>query len=516
MTHGRLPRPRCGTNPGPAIGPQPTPELLSPLGDVFPRQKTEPNIRDFPGRSTPSETNPIQPLDPLRPDHSPSKIVIGLRRYSSFSTGVSNGRSLMMTAPDGRPPRIPYASPRADHSMRASRAPRRWYRGGLHGLMAAVLVVGGVSGWMAHVIRTQRAAVAVVKEAGGWLIYDWQTQDLGTKPGPNGPVRIRPTGPDAPAILRRWLGDELFQTVERVGFDHPVTPETMAELSRLAHLDMLVLLQNEPIATDLTPLRDQRRLTVLQIRAAAATDASLGQIAQLDSLKTLAMQWSRPHRASPMTDAGLVTLGRLPNLESLTIDDCPLLTDAGVARLVEGLPKLRRLTLNGGLTSVTRLLPSLARHHPGLTSLTLNGAAVHPKDYPELVRLRNLEALELQGVSVGDAGLAQLRPLRGLKTLMTNDAGITDAGLVHLASSSRLESLFLIRSPITDAGVMALARLPKLQFLDISRTLVTPAGVAALRRAASPSLRIIHAPRLVGRPALPASTASPANRSTPR
>ena len=47
-----------------------------------------------------------------------------------------------------------------------------------------------------------------------------------------------------------------------------------------------------------------------------------------------------------ITDAGLVALTGLKELEELRLDGCPVITDAGLSRL-HGLKKLRLLRLNG-------------------------------------------------------------------------------------------------------------------------------------------------------------------------
>ena len=63
--------------------------------------------------------------------------------------------------------------------------------------------------WLGVVInraREQREAVKAIEALGGEVAYDW-AWDVKT-----------PKGPTGPAWLRRLIGDDFFQTVERVSF----------------------------------------------------------------------------------------------------------------------------------------------------------------------------------------------------------------------------------------------------------------------------------------------------------
>lgn len=405
---------------------------------------------------------------------------------------------------------------------------RRRFQWGLRGLMLAVLVVGGLSGWMAHVIRTQREAIAAVKAAGGHPRFDWSREQVETT-RPDGTKRLLPRRePNASPWLRRWLGDELFQVVVSVSFDRPVTPEAFAALDRFAALNRLSFSQTEPISVDLSRLRNLPQLEGLDLAASSISDATLRQVARLDALRYLSISRSASG-ISPATDAGFATLKRLPNLESLTINDCPFLGDAGAARMVEGLPRLRRLWVMTPLPTASALLPALAEHHPDLRELVLHRSGVRDEDLrwleglhrleklyliqgkvteaglvylrsltnlrdlrltenqvtdaglPHLAPLTRLEILALGGTSVTDAGLTSLTPLVNLKSLSLDRTRVTDAGLLELACLPRLEQVRLAGLPITDAGVLALARLPRFRDLDVSQTRVTPAGLAALK-----------------------------------
>jgi hypothetical protein len=99
-----------------------------------------------------------------------------------------------------------------------SRASR--FRLSLRALMLIVLVTGGTIGWKANRARTQRQAVAAIKETKGFVFYDFQY--TGNEP----PGKLNPRNePGAPKWLRRVFGDEYFQEVTMVGIPSAERPE---------------------------------------------------------------------------------------------------------------------------------------------------------------------------------------------------------------------------------------------------------------------------------------------------
>jgi hypothetical protein len=51
---------------------------------------------------------------------------------------------------------------------------RRRLRLSVRALMAMVVVIAAGLGWYLHTVRTQQKAVAVIKQAGGSVTYDWE------------------------------------------------------------------------------------------------------------------------------------------------------------------------------------------------------------------------------------------------------------------------------------------------------------------------------------------------------
>ena len=428
---------------------------------------------------------------------------------------------------------------------------RRWLRVSLRGLMILVLLLGGVAGWVANTIRTRREAIAVVKAAGGGVTFDYMRQEVGTNPQGRPIYRKEP---DAPAILRRWLGDELFQRVQAVSFFKPMTPESLAAVARFDRLENLYL-STRGIGDGLRSLRGSRHLKLIALAGPGVTDTQLADLAQISSLRELSVGHTQrstlpglPANQSPATDAGFAALANLPHLESLSISNCPELTDSGLANLITRLPPLRLLAVTG-LPALTATLPALAMHHPNLELLGLDHTGVTDDDLKAVEELRKLNSIHMQGTRITDAGLVHLRRLANLTSLMINNTRVTTAGLKHLNQLTKLRQLGVsgsevgdaglilltglpitelsfVKTQITDAGMPTLAKmtalrrlsisynpritdegliplraLPNLQELDVSATKVTPAGIAALCQAL-PTLK-----RVTNQPARPVSPA---------
>lgn len=71
-------------------------------------------------------------------------------------------------------------------------------------------------------------------------------------------------------------------------------------------------------------------------------------------------------RCTRVSDRGLGSLARLPVLRALSLKQCIPVTNAGVAMLVTGLPRLERLNVEGCVHVTRRVLDAMTRHRPGL------------------------------------------------------------------------------------------------------------------------------------------------------
>lgn len=351
------------------------------------------------------------------------------------------------------------------------------FRLSLRALMVAVVAAALLAGWAANTIHAQRRAIAAVRAAGGTILFDYQREVVGL-------VRGRPafrTEPSAPTWLRRWLGDELFQRVEGVSFDRLTAP-TAADLAVVATFDRLqtfTLFDSTQVGDGFRHLRSLNRLRDVLVFGPRVNDAVLSDLAGKPSLRSLNIY------QATATDAGVARLATLPDLERLQVQECLYVTDAGMATLLTGLPKLRDFNMGYGPRSASATLAALARYHPDLERLNFSSVDLNDADLAALEGLNALNNISLQNTPVGVAGLVHLRPLKRLTTVMISGPNIVDDCLRELGGVTSLASLSIGSPRLTDAGLGHLARLPNLKKLRILSPAagLTPEGIHALRRA---------------------------------
>ena len=368
---------------------------------------------------------------------------------------------------------------------------RRWLRVSLRGLMVLVVVVSVPAAWVANTIQTQRRAIAAVQAAGGTIGYHHRHQ-LSQEPS-------------APAWLRRWLGDELFQNVNSVYFfnnpDHPFSADALAVIAKFDRLENLGIFDLPGTGDGFHHLGGLEHLKYLDLSGSGITNATLAEIARIRSIEILEM------KKSEATDEGFASLAALASLKDLSITRCPNLTDSGAARMVEGMPRLRSLILTDGPKSLAATLATLARVHPDLVHLDISGTGATDDDLKAVAKLAKLEILFMDNTRITDEGLKHLSGLDSLRRLHLNSTKVTDAGLIHLeklplvgldlggslvtdagmptvARIITLRALGLARLPrLTDAGLVPLAPLRGVDYLDVSENQVTAEGAAVLQQA---------------------------------
>ncbi len=187
--------------------------------------------------------------------------------------------------------RIGYHSSMDD--SRPSKSRRPWLRFSLRALLVLVLLLSVPLGWFSWKMdraREQREVVEGISELGGYIIYDYEFDETGEL--------IWEAEPTTPAWLRKWLGDDFFCDVTRVGCSS-------------THF----------------------------------TDAELEHLKGLTNLKSLHL------KSMQVTDAGLEHLKGLTNLKELWLLNTQA-TEDGVKKLQEALPDCEiihaRVGVNGG------------------------------------------------------------------------------------------------------------------------------------------------------------------------
>ena len=159
----------------------------------------------------------------------------------------------------------------------------------------------------------------------------------------------------------------------------------------------------------------------------------------------------------------------------------PRLTDEH-ARLLANFPALIRLQLNeqGTLTDPTLLVIGKLTQ---LEELTLHGCrGFSANGFAPLGQLTHLRTLNLQSTAAGDEAANAIADIPRLQSLRLGSEGLTDRGIARLADLFSLENLYIETCAITDVGLESLGRINRLKQLDLGAPTITGSGLGALTR----------------------------------
>ena len=166
--------------------------------------------------------------------------------------------------------------------------------------------------------------------------------------------------------------------------------------------------------------------------------------------------------STSIADKDLAFVGNLTGLRRLEFEDTDI-TDAGLVHLSK-LANLEYLSLSCTLIKGNTLDHLNAAH---LKNLHLENVALEPKAFRSISKFKELRWLSL------------------------TRAHLSDTALVELATLPKLEGLIIPENPnVTDAGVRKLAAMKQLRRVDLANTSVTLAGVLALKEISLKWLRL--------------------------
>ena len=122
---------------------------------------------------------------------------------------------------------------------------RRWYQFSLRTLLVVVAAIAAALGYFSERVRTQRAAVAAIREAGGSVTYDWEYRDPQSA---EEWLDSLDREPPIPKWVTEYLGDDVFYSLAAVSFPggwrytaHECTDDTLKHLHGLPHLKRVTL-----------------------------------------------------------------------------------------------------------------------------------------------------------------------------------------------------------------------------------------------------------------------------------
>lgn len=246
-----------------------------------------------------------------------------------------------------------------------------------------------------------------------------------------------------------------------------LTPAGIAQLAKLPRLTKLsvngragaTLLGDDVIRA----VAGRPTLLDLALVESGVTDDGVRHLERLPQLRSLSLR-----QEGRLTDAALLSIGKLHELESLSLDSYVGVEGLGWMRFsADAMRELRGLTKLRSLHVVGQALPPDALDFPHLTSLGLGHESIDDAVAVQIGKLRSLRSLELTYGSVGDDGLLAIAQLPELRRLDLSSLKVTDAGIGHLAGVAKLEHLSLRVEGLTDRALELVSGLPMLTRLDL-------------------------------------------------
>lgn len=269
--------------------------------------------------------------------------------------------------------------------MSESNPNRRWFRFSLRTLFVLVTVLCVWLGFKVNSAHRQKEAVAMLRNAGAEIAYDYQMVPV---PPPAPPmVLMHPGGkmfdpnqlPPSPPWLRKFLGDEYFHAV---------------------------------VGVKLSPAQPGIKKSDLD---------ALGKLPEV-------CRFSLTGTGPSIGDKDLTVLGQLPKLEELHLDNAHI--DGSCLALLPAPGRLTALSLAGTDTDDATL--EQVERMPMLNYLYLSRTRITDAGLARLHNLQSLEILELDGTNITDAGLEHLPDSKKLYLLNLDNTQVSEAGLNKL------------------------------------------------------------------------------------
>lgn len=188
------------------------------------------------------------------------------------------------------------------------------------------------------------------------------------------------------------------------------------------------------------------------------------------------------------TDATLTSLcdfGPSSSLETLSLAGSRI-TDAGVAQLCKGLPRLRNLSLSGCVGVSDASASQILSHMTGLQAIDVSGTKMTNEGISHIAQLGELHTLRCGGCKgVTDESLVSLSSRDTMVSIDLSDTGVTDKGVSRfILSLPSLTCISCAGCNISDPSLQAMAQLPGLQCLNISNCeSITDQGLSQLQHA---------------------------------
>ncbi len=283
---------------------------------------------------------------------------------------------------------------------------------------------------------------------------------------------------------------------ENEEYDHQIFDQDLIKIAGLTELEELTLRGPQITGKGLAYLSGMKHLKSLSLYCCDIDDADVAVLENIDSLKELEccqVDYSDPFSAEPelagISDLGLKAIGKMKNLESLSLIGNFQITDDGLAYL-SSLTHLKTLYLD-----CTGITDEGLRHLSGLSELedlSCRGSEVTFEGLVHLIGLKKLTDLsDMLTTPCSDKQLDICAKSWAIRNVMLNDNEFTDSGLNKLGEAYNLLSINLCKCPtITGAGFKSWSKQsPLTQVVFDECCNLTESGVAALKDI--PRLKIV-------------------------
>ncbi len=291
------------------------------------------------------------------------------------------------------------------------------------------------------------------------------------------------TSPDKPNLF-------LYVEDSRNPYDFlDITVDDCRQIAKFKSIRGLIISRSPESLNDecIQAIASLPNLEVLDINGDKLTDAALQAIAASTSIERLRIY------GKALGDEGIRALGKMPKLksllianapisgvgftsfagnqllESLTLEDCGKLTDAGAAALVElgGLKELflekspGKMTKAGLVSLTSKRVPAHFSFAKSLLSdralqqLVAHGWLYRPAEeqvanFKIPTSVGEVKAIELSDADIGDDGFAALEPCTNIQRLVLNNTKVTDGIAPKLKSFPNLAQLALNGTKVGD------------------------------------------------------------------
>ncbi|WP_162130517.1 leucine-rich repeat domain-containing protein [Schlesneria paludicola] len=246
------------------------------------------------------------------------------------------------------------------------------------------------------------------------------------------------------------------------------TVEGLSHLSKLTNLERLSASFSSQSANELgdatlRSISEIESLRELNLSECGVTDEGLKSLEKLPNLTHLSI-----YQEGRLTDAALSTIAKLKHLKVLTLTThvgTPLgrmhFSESATNQLI-ALTELEHLDLSGHDVSTDLL------NFPRLKSLRINRNQFDDDLAKAIAKCRELTHLDVSCSEMTDTALEHLRPLPSLTQLHIRAEEISDNAIAHLKLFPNLASVTLHTAELTDKSLEYLSQTASLTKLDLN------------------------------------------------